>query len=513
MRILCCVLSASVFLATAPTSSNAFWSFRQKENEPNEHSKTADAVPEKQPKVIPDYGISGPAPPSRDPPNTIPYGVDVSLPIHHNTISNNYAWLPHNVDPSFETPSKYRDMPIQPLPHRQEFYDNFLESCVQAFGKKGQRCRDTERDRIEMSLRQPQSMQNYTEIGYKKIKAPLELFKLIEDFWNNNHHKAKPEQWGTGNTYTNNWQSSSSMVSVEDAKLRGGGFTLKQKIWNAAKNILQEWTGEELTQCSLYGIRIYHADAVLATHVDRLPLVSSAIINVAQDLDEPWPLEVIGHNGVAENVTMEPGDMVLYESHSVLHGRPFPLKGRYMANIFIHFEPIGHSLRHYDNHNIGDVDAKYRESLMKGHGGHENESNNGLPPYIIAGSPEEPHWRQSHPNGQQPQTSKTFTTGSTPAHEYAQKGNVDLLAAELSKQKDLVHAKDANDWTPLHEGARAGHLPVVKLLIEHGADVNAKTGGGSGGTPLWWARQTLEEDHEVISFLEEIGALDAGPEL
>ena len=23
-------------------------------------------------------------------------------------------------------------------------------------------------------------------------------------------------------------------------------------------------------------------------------------------------------------------------------GRPFPLKGRYMANVFVHFEPIGH---------------------------------------------------------------------------------------------------------------------------------------------------------------------------
>lgn len=52
--------------------------------------------------------------------------------------------------------------------------------------------------------------------------------------------------------------------------------------------------------------------------MDRLPLVSSAIINVAQDLDEPWPLEVIGHDGKAKNVTMEPGDMVLYESHSVI---------------------------------------------------------------------------------------------------------------------------------------------------------------------------------------------------
>jgi hypothetical protein len=56
------------------------------------------------------------------------------------------------------------------------------------------------------------------------------------------------------------------------------------------------------------------------TYTDRLPLVSSAIINVAQDVDEPWPLEVIGHDGKAYNVTMLPGDLVLYESHSIIHG-------------------------------------------------------------------------------------------------------------------------------------------------------------------------------------------------
>jgi len=101
------------------------------------------------------------------------------------------------------------------------------------------------------------------------------------------------------------------MVSVEDSQLRGGGHILKKAIWNAARDTIQEWTGQELTECSLYGIRVYKSDAVLATHVDRLPLVSSAIINVAQDLDEPWPLEVYTHDGKAVNVTVEPGEMIL----------------------------------------------------------------------------------------------------------------------------------------------------------------------------------------------------------
>jgi len=63
---------------------------------------------------------------------------------------------------------------------------------------------------------------------------------------------------------------------------------------------------------------------------------------------------VYGHDGKVYNVTMEPGDMVLYESHSVLHGRPFPLKGRYYANIFVHFEPAA-DLSANEAAKIGDL--------------------------------------------------------------------------------------------------------------------------------------------------------------
>lgn len=205
------------------------------------------------------------------------------------------------------------------------------------------------------------------------------------------------------------------------------------------------------------------------------------------------------------------GDMVLYESHSVLHGRPFPLKGRYMANLFVHFEPIGHSLRHFEEHQADgtDVHDKYREAVERGQGGHEND-NTGLPPYIIPGTPEDNHWRMQHPGGFIPKES-SFTTGSSAAHVAAQVGSVDLLKAEIEKNKEIVKARDKNGWTALHEGARAGHLDVVKYLIENGADVNATTKGGESA--LWWAKQIHDEDHPVIEFLESLGAVEAGPEL
>lgn len=54
---------------------------------------------------------------------------------------------------------------------------------------------------------------------------------------------------------------------------------------------------------SMYGIRKYTTGAILNPHVDRLPLVSSCIVNVAQDVDEPWPLEIYDRQGKAVNVT------------------------------------------------------------------------------------------------------------------------------------------------------------------------------------------------------------------
>jgi prolyl 4-hydroxylase len=159
----------------------------------------------------------------------------------------------------------------------------------------------------------------------------------------------------------------------------GGSLELQNKIFQKSRVLMEEWTGQQLSPVSLYGVRVYHNGSILAPHVDRAPLVISAIINVDQDVDETWPLEVYDHFGTAHNITMEPGDMVLYESHSVIHGRPFPLKGKFYANIFIHFEPTGP---------LND-------------GGDERGLLGDLPPYLIPGSYWESKWRKQNPKGWQ----------------------------------------------------------------------------------------------------------------
>jgi prolyl 4-hydroxylase len=422
------------------------------------------------------------------------YGVDISFPMHYPNVSTNYPWLTHNVDSSLVVPTEYEGMPIQPLGNRQEFYNNMIQGCIDYYGDKADRCLVHEKDRIEMNLRQPQSMKNFTEFGVRKIPAPPHVWKLLQDFWDKNHGKEVPENWPAGNTYTNHWSSPTYMLSVEDVRLHGGGHEFRQAIWNAARTTIEEWTKQELRECSLYGIRIYTEGSVLNTHVDRLPLVSSAIINVAQDLDEPWPLEVIAHDGKAHNITLFPGEMALYESHSILHGRPFPLKGRYMANVFVHFEAVGPL------------------------GGNEDEVTNDesdLPPYLIPNSPEENFWRQEHPEGYQRhgEYKETFQTGSTVAHAAAQTGNLHALSKILEKKPTLVSAQDENGWTPLHEGARGGHMEIVQLLYEKGAKINLRSDGGRGGTSLFYAKERHGENHPVVKFLVYVGGLELGPEL
>jgi hypothetical protein len=201
-----------------------------------------------------------------------------------------------------------------------------------------------------MNLNQPSTQHNYTAVGFHKTRVPDSIWPAIQSFYAQNKDTEKPENWPAGNTYVNHWVSPTYMVSFEDRQLRAG-LQLKNMIWSTVQPIIEAWVGYPVEPTSLYGIRLYKRGAILATHVDRLPLVSSAIIQVAQTLDrhpitndtiQDWFLEVYDHSGVAHNISMLPGDMVLYESHSVLHGRPFPLIGDSYANIFVHFKPKEH---------------------------------------------------------------------------------------------------------------------------------------------------------------------------
>ena len=75
--------------------------------------------------------------------------------MHYGNVSTNYAWLPHNLDPSLPVPDQYKGMPVQPLGNKQKFHEDLIQGCVDHYGDRGRMCRHYEMDRLAMTLRQP----------------------------------------------------------------------------------------------------------------------------------------------------------------------------------------------------------------------------------------------------------------------------------------------------------------------------------------------------------------------
>jgi ankyrin repeat protein len=83
------------------------------------------------------------------------------------------------------------------------------------------------------------------------------------------------------------------------------------------------------------------------------------------------------------------------------------------------------------------------------------------------------------------------------------------VEALLRDNPELVHEKDGNGWTCIHEASRSGHVEIVKLILKHGSDKDLLT-KTDGVTPLNIALQYLEEDHKLVEFFNDIGAKDIG---
>jgi hypothetical protein len=272
------------------------------------------------------------------------------------------------------------------------------------------------------------------------------------------------------------------------------------------------------------------------------------MILVDQDLEEPWPIEVYGRDGLAYNVTLEPGDMLLYESHSTIHGRPFPMQGRYYATIDVHFAPIDHerenakdpdvfwqpSLESVVPQRLGlDKVAAKRSAMLEARnrvGGHEQDNH---PAFLIDHHLYHLLLQDLDPDGGKPvdegsnddnrvideenieiietnaknEAMKRPPRGRTDLHVAAARGSYDKCLKLIStRAASIVHMQDENGWQAIHEAARGGFTDIVELLVHHGADASATT--LSGQTPLWWARRSLYEEHEVIRYLESLHAAE-----
>ena len=71
------------------------------------------------------------------------------------------------------------------------------------------------------------------------------------------------------------------------------------------KPILEKWASVELDDLiTHFGIRRYVHGNQLPLHVDGLPHVMSAVLQIQQEVLEDWPLTLIDHQGLKNKVQM-----------------------------------------------------------------------------------------------------------------------------------------------------------------------------------------------------------------
>ena len=116
--------------------TNAFWWSSSADNSNNneaEEVKQPDKLSETKELPMPSNSNNN----SSNNASPIDYGVDISFPMHHASVST-----------------------INPLGDMQTKYENYIQGCVDYYNNqgnnKGERCLSTERDRLAMCLRQPQ---------------------------------------------------------------------------------------------------------------------------------------------------------------------------------------------------------------------------------------------------------------------------------------------------------------------------------------------------------------------
>lgn len=76
--------------------------------------------------------------------------------------------------------------------------------------------------------------------------------------------------------------------------------------------------------------------------------------------------------------------------------------------------------------------------------------------------------------------------------EVVNRGDVEGVRNLLRSNAEFVHKRDELGATALHHAALGGHRAVVRLLLEHGAEINAPD-GQFGATPAGWAIEYLRE--------------------
>ena len=189
---------------------------------------------------------------------------------------------------------------------------------------------------VEKTFSSKSDLPKLSELGFKVVKVPINTWRLIQEAYKLLENVKTAEHW---EGITNFIHDKDGNAPVEIYNM-DNCHRIKEIIAAELQPLHEEFIGhkERLIPKWIYGIRSYKRGAILENHTDTLQThhVSSIVI-VDKKVDRDWPLDIQDHQGRWHKVYAEPGDMILYESATNLHGRTEPFEGEYFRNFFLHY--------------------------------------------------------------------------------------------------------------------------------------------------------------------------------
>lgn len=85
-------------------------------------------------------------------------------------------------------------------------------------------------------------------------------------------------------------------------------------------------------------------------------------------------------------------------------------------------------------------------------------------------------------------------------HETIQAGDIDALNRELARHPDSVNQRGEFGTTPLMLAALKHNVQAVRVLLQHGADVNQQ--GSKGGAALEWVEGFIKVSNDLPQYLK-----------
>ena len=165
------------------------------------------------------------------------------------------------------------------------------------------------------------------KVGFFKQRIPEDLYNNIADLYRMYRHHVSLD----------NEPTSEARESCTFSKLLHINKTpyLKQNLADGLNCYLSEIMKFNFENPQFYGFRIYLNKSKIRMHRDRLDLNIGAILQIDQ-WGQPWPLDIEDHNGNKHEIVLSAGEMVVYESSRISHGRLKEFNGVHYTNLLFH---------------------------------------------------------------------------------------------------------------------------------------------------------------------------------